>query len=788
MKSANSHHTSRHLPPPLQVTGFSTTGNFSPRLSPDFMSLPSSPSASSTYSSADEELHLSQKDGVEQSLRPLLPPLKDNEFLGFCGVQAGALVSPSSRWQPASTAGGSSNGEDGRQVVLRSTDVDEGSAVQDKSKGNCPFESHATDRYFASMESSSSRATNAVGFADHSSPTLLEGPLSAAAKAVAAFGIWKEKGSHFHGEGNGSSANLTKEENPHDQHPDEGLSCAHNSGTQASQLGRPDLTHGQGDLSKHPPLENKLESLTSQKLRLELNRDGTSSITTCGLQGGFTSAHPTEPLLSGSPDGLGRHEEVKPEGHSALNWVDAAVSKTLEASENMLRPGFAGTSELLNHCVAMPPQLPSGSIRSRAEEELSLLVEDQWRLLAGSNGWEDIFTSVQHKAVLRYQRLWHILQSVARCDSATAAATQGIGEESETTTALGLDRFVLLYAIPAFRREGGRNRKWRICKVHYFVEDLQSTTNVSPVHEAESDTVKFEGSTTVGEWHNQQMIFIMEDPCNADALFTGVFFVPKTKRLRCCFFTDGDSDDADFPAQVAPGGIHPAGTGSRYNSVEWPSNEVPTEFYSRFRGRWCYCFPPGASVTTIRDGEVADVDKITTTGVTLRLDHELLKSEEWSGGSLLYMVEHAGSWVEKQFSELDGSVSLTEQRSVTFVVKSKNGQNYLHATGGGNMRVAFPGAYVICPNGRVVECALTTSAHTPMHQQHEALVTQLIRQLKSKGITLQSSVTQRFALISPSENHSRKAATALHATEAWRLQNRPQMFNIHTPSESECDE
>nr|CAJ20354.1 hypothetical protein, expressed [Toxoplasma gondii RH] len=226
----------------------------------------------------------------------------------------------------------------------------------------------------------------------------------------------------------------------------------------------------------------------------------------------------------------------------------------------------------------------------------------------------------------------------------------------------------------------------------------------------------------------------MEDPCNADALFTGVFFVPKTKRLRCCFFTDGDSDDADFPAQVAPGGIHPAGTGSRYNSVEWPSNEVPTEFYSRFRGRRCYCFPPGASVTTIRDGEVADVDKITTTGVTLRLDHELLKSEEWSGGSLLYMVEHAGSWVEKQFSELDGSVSLTEQRSVTFVVKSKNGQNYLHATGGGNMRVAFPGAYVICPNGRVVECALTTSAHTPMHQQHEALVTQLIRQLKSKGV------------------------------------------------------
>ncbi|CBZ49661.1 conserved hypothetical protein [Neospora caninum Liverpool] len=233
----------------------------------------------------------------------------------------------------------------------------------------------------------------------------------------------------------------------------------------------------------------------------------------------------------------------------------------------------------------------------------------------------------------------------------------------------------------------------------------------------------------------------MEDPCNADSLFIGVFFVPNTKRLKCCFFTDGDSDDADFPAQALPGCDCQPGTGSRYNSVEWPSNDVPTEFYSRFRGRRCYCFPPGAPVTTIRDGEVADVDKITTTGITLRLDHELLKNEEWSGGSLLYMVEHAGSWVEKQFSELDGSVTLTEQRSVTFVVKSKSGQNYLHAAGGGNMRVSFPGAYVICPNGRVVECALTANAHTPTHQQHEALVTQLIRQLRSKALLFAKILT-----------------------------------------------
>ncbi|PHJ17991.1 hypothetical protein CSUI_008187 [Cystoisospora suis] len=96
------------------------------------------------------------------------------------------------------------------------------------------------------------------------------------------------------------------------------------------------------------------------------------------------------------------------------------------------------------------------------------------------------------------------------------------------------------------------------------------------------------------------------------------------------------------------------------------------------------------------------------------------------------MVEHAGSWVEKPFNRADGSVVLTEQRSVTFVVKSKSGNSYLHATGGGNMRVAFPGAYVICPNGRVVECALTANVHSSSHQEHEAFMEDLLNQLRNE--------------------------------------------------------
>lgn len=58
--------------------------------------------------------------------------------------------------------------------------------------------------------------------------------------------------------------------------------------------------------------------------------------------------------------------------------------------------------------------------------------------------------------------------------------------------------------------------------------------------------------------------------------------------------------------------------------------------------------------------------------------------------------------------------------------------SYLHATGGGNMRVAFPGAYVICPNGRVVECALTANVHTSSHQEHETFIADLCEQLRSE--------------------------------------------------------
>ncbi|CBZ49660.1 conserved hypothetical protein [Neospora caninum Liverpool] len=383
MKKANSYHPSRRLPPPPQLLGNQTSCSVSPRLSPDFRSLPSSPSASSTYSSVDEEFDLSQKEGKEQSLRYLLPSPRDKSFHGVSGVQSGDLRPLPSPRQHDSAAGGNSKEANGQQI-LPSTDVDENSAVPAISKDDFSIESRATERYCASKASLSSQRTSTMGLAGHSPPTLLERPFSAAAAAVAAFGLWKTKDSSVDaGEGNDSFASSAEKETRDEQH-DEDLVCVHHSGTQAARVGCCNLMAGQGDVPKDPPCDKNVES-TDQHFVLEPNGKGCHGVTTCGPQTGFTSDHASPPLLS--VEGFSLRETAEHVTLPAQNWMDVGISNPIEATEKMLRPGFAEKSELLDQYAAIAPHLPSGSIRSRAAEEVSLLVEDQWRLLAGSHGW-----------------------------------------------------------------------------------------------------------------------------------------------------------------------------------------------------------------------------------------------------------------------------------------------------------------------------------------------------------------------------------------------------------------
>lgn len=71
-----------------------------------------------------------------------------------------------------------------------------------------------------------------------------------------------------------------------------------------------------------------------------------------------------------------------------------------------------------------------------------------------------------------------------------------------------------------------------------------------------------------------------------------------------CGASDGESEDADFPAQFPNRAQENCS-----NAVEWPHDGQCPDDLNRFRGRWCYALPPGAPVVTVRDGEVADGDK-----------------------------------------------------------------------------------------------------------------------------------------------------------------------------------
>ncbi|PFH31620.1 hypothetical protein BESB_025940 [Besnoitia besnoiti] len=779
------HQLSSRLPPTSYLRGIKTPGALSPRLSPDFRSLPSSPSASSTYSLVDGFDLPPEEERRSRHRPPLAEEKTDSDVHETHNTR-------NSSPRKTNIKAASTDDNSGPLLSMTTSVGSCGiSAVRsdDGSMDSCAKAGEALTK--KSIVSGRSRSPVTC----RGTRTLLERQLSAAAAAVAAIGLWKPKTSDEPPKRQATSATTAKESSGLGEGEEDAV-WQYSSGTQIAPWGGHCLSTRETNLSLRQDSGAPKFSASPEDL-LQQNSYGVpvSYAPEARLRESIKAMQPRSP---GFPICSSRCTTSA--NDIAEKLVDGTSLEDLPATEKLGQLSFAEGQELLDQSVNWPTRLPSGSIRCREEEEVSVLVEDQWRLLAGSQGWEEVFTSVQQKAVLRYQRLWHVVQSLIRCKPATASEAptemkQNASNVTENISAWGVDRVVLLYAIPAFRREGGRNQKWKRCNVHCYVDTSQYTTASSSIEEGNGDGDRVADSTVPkgmcktaaeGEWQVQEMVYVMEDPCNADSLFISTFKVPANKRLKCCFFTDADSDDADFPAQSPVGCDCQTGHGSRCNSVEWPSSELLAEPYSRFHDRRCYAFPPGALVTTIRDGEVADGDKITAMGITLRLDHELRQNEEWAGASLLYMVEHAGSWVEKCFSELDGSVTLTEQRSVTFVVKSRNGHNYLHANGGGNMRVAFPGAYIICPNGRVVECALTASAHTPTHQQHEVLVTQLMKHLEVNGFMPSAARTRGPFPTSPSERIHGETLNA-NETQQWRLIDRPQMFSIHTPPGSEFE-
>ncbi|PHJ17990.1 hypothetical protein CSUI_008186, partial [Cystoisospora suis] len=477
------------------------------RLSPDFRSLPSSPSSSSAYSSIDED----PGSPGEEELHHLPPPREDMCPPSFAGIQ-----------NPSISHGVFDKGDEPvhkgetEPLVSRSTDTDESSSVQ-KTASTCSSLNCRGREIGPGLESS--KRSPSAGFSGLGTPVLLERPLSAAAAAVAAIRLWK------------TNKDISTVDEPGKVGQDlSGLDTPANSELlQENDVSSNSEAEGTIGVQNHEIEETSVLNILGESTGLsgERTEDGLvqkPELLTDELQ--VTKEDCKEP----------RPQE---EEQTEDNALDGAVLEGDPGDAHDHDRGKKAIGSVKNPAVA---QLPAGSIRSREAEEVSMLIENQWRMLVGSQGWEDVFSSVQQKATLRYQRLWQVINSLTRWGPSTSQKQRSTGEAGRTTSGAASVRperqpCVIAYAIPAFRRDGGRNRKWNKCTVHWFSAPPHPAceSNSSSCGDDSGDSEKISGS-----WHKQPMCFVMEDPCNGDVLFLTSLLVDPGERVRCCFFCGKD--------------------------------------------------------------------------------------------------------------------------------------------------------------------------------------------------------------------------------------------------------
>eukprot|EP00921_Rhytidocystis_pertsovi_P015395 GHVQ01024477.1.p1 GENE.GHVQ01024477.1~~GHVQ01024477.1.p1 ORF type:complete len:655 (+),score=67.75 GHVQ01024477.1:678-2642(+) len=227
------------------------------------------------------------------------------------------------------------------------------------------------------------------------------------------------------------------------------------------------------------------------------------------------------------------------------------------------------------------------------------------------------------------------------------------------TRRIAASRCVMLYAIPALRRDGLKNVQWKGCEFVYYNNQTASWTFVDMAH-------------------------LMYDPINGDSVFR--VSVPKSHSPALCFVKDKNSEDRDHPGGVC---------GEEEKRLDVDGNY--------------YCMTSDY-INSLRDGEITEGDRISNLGISVRFQDSASTSDgRWDGAVLHYLNESDGHWSERPFNlGVDSTVYLLEAKSATFVIRDRTYQHWLKSPSGMDFRISFPGAYVVYSDGQLFECSLQT--------------------------------------------------------------------------------
>eukprot|EP00920_Eleutheroschizon_duboscqi_P036274 GHVT01087634.1.p1 GENE.GHVT01087634.1~~GHVT01087634.1.p1 ORF type:complete len:645 (+),score=163.50 GHVT01087634.1:1301-3235(+) len=379
----------------------------------------------------------------------------------------------------------------------------------------------------------------------------------------------------------------------------------------------------------------------------------------------------------------------------------------------------APCSPRLASCSSSPPPsptaLPSEGSQAAPRQYHAALY------LPSAGSWEvaDEWTSLPQQLCCKYQALWKATKNAA------------------------LEATVFLYAIPAFDRNGQRNNQWERCALVYkpkatsLPPAASSLPPLSPL--SPSACISPQSSAAAGStWKQVELVRLLKDPINYDIIFACT--LPPHEASGCLFFVkDLESGDRDHPGCLCG----------------------PAELLGRADGSY-YTLPPECSRITLRDGVVAEGDRVSNIGISVRFPASLEVGGEWFGATCHFLQEWSGQWLDRAFeASADGAVILLDARAVTFVVKAQTGNRWLKGLGDSDFRISFPGAYVLFPDGTLMECSINaTGAAAPA-----------------------------APLLAPSHDDSSTSGThnTLLPHDIWKSPtcgnrtSHPEVFSIHTP-------
>eukprot|EP00918_Siedleckia_nematoides_P031852 GHVU01068950.1.p1 GENE.GHVU01068950.1~~GHVU01068950.1.p1 ORF type:complete len:366 (+),score=26.34 GHVU01068950.1:68-1099(+) len=314
--------------------------------------------------------------------------------------------------------------------------------------------------------------------------------------------------------------------------------------------------------------------------------------------------------------------------------------------------------------------------------------------------------------------------------STTHQNTARTGHDVSATTL-----WVLLFAIPACRRDGKCNTMWDSCHI-MFSSDGGVTFEKRPMERLHAGII------------NGDIMFRVVLPAlTREGICADT--IPSSARDYSFYLQDDASDDCDPPKPCCVNGFD--------------ASRNCDSLYSTL----------GTGLHSLRDGELADGDRVTAIGITIKLPLRcekpgLLTEEKnrvmtliesrgpsfslfgdetggggWGGGRgggsvkderyaptgltgekkevdlgvadssssywLHYLDESDCAWKYRQFDQRS-CVHLPTARSVTFCVRNTFDSTWIQAPEDTALRIPFAGTYILFPNGSIFDCCKSVSS------------------------------------------------------------------------------